>query len=184
MGRSDADVTGRQIADGKGRREQVILGHISGFYGVQGWVRVFSYTRPKANILAFSPWQVGGDPGWCERALVEGRSHGKGIVVRLAGCDDRDQATCLLGAQIAVGRSQLPLLEEGEYYWGDLIGLEVVTRDGATLGEVAELLEAGTHDILVVQGEREYLIPWVRDRYVLDVDLALGRIQVDWDPEF
>ncbi|MCI0400503.1 MAG: ribosome maturation factor RimM [Gammaproteobacteria bacterium] len=164
--------------------DHVVLGYLAGLYGVGGWVRVFSYARPKANILCYSPWQLVVDDVWTETALVAGRIHGKGIIAKLAGCENRDQATRLLGAKIAVHRRQLPALEPGEYYWADLIGLDVVTSAGARLGEVARLLETGANDVLVVKGDREHLIPWVRGRFILDVDLVAGRIHVDWEPGF
>ena len=85
---------------------------------------------------------------------------------------------------IAVDRSQLPVLAEDEYYWNDLIGLGVVTRDGKELGRVSGLMQTGTNDVLVVSGERERLIPFIREQVVLAVDAEARRIEVDWDPDF
>ena len=167
-------------------QDLVVLGRISGLYGVRGWVKVFSHTEPRERIVQYSPWQVrlGGPSGeWRSMVVAEGRRHGKGVIVRLEGIDDRDVAARLMEAEIAIHRDQLPELEPGDYYWTDLQGLEVVNREGVTLGRVDHLFETGANDVLVVLGERERLIPYTDDT-VLGVDLEAGRIEVDWDPEF
>jgi 16S rRNA processing protein RimM len=114
----------------------------------------------------------------------DGRPHGKGVVALLASCADREQAQALAGTEVAVRREQLPALAEGEYYWTDLIGLEVVCRDGRSLGRVTGLVETGANDVLVVQGDRERLLPFVPGPVVLAVDLVAGQVRVDWDPDF
>ncbi|MCP4696657.1 MAG: ribosome maturation factor RimM [Gammaproteobacteria bacterium] len=161
-------------------RDGLILGRIHGLYGVKGWVKVFSYTEPKENILNYSPWLLRRQM----REVLEGRIQGKGIIARLADCADRDQATALLGAEIYVPRERFSPLEAGEYYWTDLIGLTVINREGTTLGRVQGLLETGANDVLAVLGERERLLPFVPDRVVLEVNLAQGFLKVDWDPEY
>jgi 16S rRNA processing protein RimM len=124
------------------------------------------------------------DGDWQERQVAEGSRHGKGVVARLVGCDDRDQAQSLMGYEIGVYRDQLPETEPGEYYWNDLKGLRVVTLQGESLGIVDHLIETGANDVLVVKGERERLIPFVQDQVVTKVDLDNGEIQVDWDKDF
>ncbi|ADE14100.1 16S rRNA processing protein RimM [Nitrosococcus halophilus Nc 4] len=162
----------------------VLIGRISGVYGIQGWVRVYSYTEPRDNILRYEPWYLQQNGKWIARRLLEGRTQGKGIVVALDGIDDRDVATQWIGREIAVHREQLPPPEEGEYYWADLIGLRVITVQGVELGRVERLLETGANDVLVVQGERERLIPFRKDTIVKQVDLEQGLLRVDWDPDF
>lgn len=164
--------------------ERVLVGRISGLYGVRGWVRVYSDTEPRDNILRYTPWLVARAGGWVETAVLEGRRHGKGIVARLDGIADRDQAAALLGAEVAILRDQLPVLARGEYYWSDLIGLAVVNREGIGLGRVEHLMETGSNDVLVVRGERERLIPYLPEDVILEVDRAEGILRVDWDPEF
>jgi 16S rRNA processing protein RimM len=105
-------------------------------------------------------------------------------VAKLASVDDRDQARQLVGADIAVDRDQLPALAEGEYYWNDLIGFQVVTRDGEELGRVTGLMQTGANDVLVVGGERERLIPFIREQVVVAVDAPARRIEVDWEVDF
>ncbi|HET9679768.1 MAG TPA: ribosome maturation factor RimM [Gammaproteobacteria bacterium] len=162
----------------------VIIGQVIGLYGVRGWVKVFSHTKPRESILNFNPWLIKRGDDWQEMALAEGRQQGKNIIARLAGVDDRDVAAQLMQADIAVERQQLPAIEDDEYYWTDLEGLQVITVDGATLGVVSHLLETGANDVLVVNGERQRLIPYVRDEVIRKVDLAQGEIIVAWDPEF
>lgn len=167
-----------------GESRRVILGQVAGLYGVKGWVRVFSHTQPRDNILRYSPWRLRLAGEWKELPVETGRRHGKGVIAKLAGVEDRDAAARLLGADIAVARSQLPRPAEGEYYWADLEGLEVLTLEGVSLGRVSHLLETGANDVLVVRGERERLIPFTPGIAVREVDLAGGRICVDWDPDF
>ena len=121
---------------------------------------------------------------WEPRTLAEGSGHGKGVIARLENCSDRDQALALMGFEIGICRDQLPGTAPGEYYWTDLQGLEVVTLQGEPLGRVDHLIETGAHDVLVVTGDRERLIPFVLQQVVISVDLEAGVIRVDWDKDF
>jgi len=171
--------------DGKGSQDELlIMGRIASPFGVKGWVRVNAYTAMVDNLLGYSPWylKLGGD--WQPTKPVDGRPHGKGLVVQLEGCRDRDAAAALTGTDIGIYRSQLPPPEADEYYWSDLIGLQVVTRDGQVLGVVDHLFETGANDVMVVKGEQEYLVPFIREQVVESVDLESRRIRVDWDPDF
>jgi 16S rRNA processing protein RimM len=161
----------------------VVLGRIIGVFGVRGWVKVMSETDPPDNILHYSPWQLCGHQP-AEWFLVTGQRHGKGLIARLEGCQDRDQAQALVGLEIAVRRSQLPPPGVDEFYWADLEGLRVETTEGIRLGQVSHLLATGANDVLVVRGERERLIPFIWDQVVRELDLAGGRLCVDWDPDF
>lgn len=160
--------------------EFVPIGRINGLYGVRGWLKVFSHTQPRDNILNYSPWLIQ-DKEW---VLAEGKAHGKGIVVKLSGIDDRDAAACLIGSDIYIRRNQLQPLAEDEYYWLDLIGMQVQTVEGIPLGKVASLFETGANDVMVVQGERERLLPWLPDSVIVTVDCQARSITVDWDPDF
>jgi 16S rRNA processing protein RimM len=161
---------------------RVVLGRISGVYGVRGWVKVFSDTRPREGILRYSPWLLGDakEP----KAVLEGRLQRKGVVARIAGCEDRDQAAALLDQEIAVPRDRLPPPSADEFYWVDLEGLEVITEEGTVLGMVDHLFSTGANDVLVVSGDRERLLPFAWDEVIRDVDFETGRIRVDWDPDF
>ena len=162
-------------------RPPVVIGRISGLFGVRGWCKVHSYTEPREALIDYDAWRIGTEGDWRPVTVVEGRRHGKTLVVRLEGIEDRDAAAALVGLDIAVPRESLPDAGEGRYYWHDLEGLEVRRRDGTTIGRVRELLETGANDVLIVDGERETLIPFVVGEVVLDVDLANGHILVDWE---
>jgi len=166
------------------QQDTIQAGRITGLYGVRGWVKVYSYTQPRDNIIQYSPWLVKLNGKWCKFEIVEGRAHGKGVVVRLDGYQDRSQATELIGSDIEIRREQLPELSGEEYYWSDLEGMKVRTNSGQELGIVDHLLETGANDVLVVKGDRERLIPYLRDDVVVDVDKAGNTITVDWDPDF
>ncbi|MEW6353984.1 MAG: ribosome maturation factor RimM [Pseudomonadota bacterium] len=166
--------------------DRIVVGRIAGVYGVQGWVKIVSYTEPKENILRYTPWYIQDTKTaqWRELPDVEARVHGAQILARLARDDNRESAQRWVGANVAVQRSQFAPLPPGEYYWADLIGLRVVTLSGEELGVVTELLETGANDVLIVQGAREHLIPYVKDSVVREIDLAHGMMRVDWDAEF
>lgn len=142
---------------------------------------MFSYTDPREAILDYESWLLGQEGAWRPAKVAEGQRHGRTVVARIDGFDDRDQAATLIGAEIGVPRAALPEAEEGHYYWSDLEGLRVVRSDGSELGVLAYLLETGAHDVMVVKGEKEHLLPFVKDKVVLDVDLEKGVITVDWD---
>ena len=161
--------------------QPVILGRIVGLFGVRGWVKVHSYTDPRDAVLDYRDWLLSRDGVWQPVGLAEGRQHGKSVIVRLEGVEDRDGAAEWLGSDIAVNRAALPEAEEGHYYWADLEGLTVVHKDGTELGKVAYLLATGANDVLVVGGAAERLIPFVPGTVILDVDLAAGVIRVDWE---
>lgn len=165
----------------------MVLGRVAGLYGVRGWVKVYSHTQPMEALLGYRECLLCLDGDWRPRKLAEGRRQGKGLVARFAGIEDRDEAAALVGADIGVFRESLPPTAEDQYYWADLEGLEVRHTDGRVLGRVAYLLETGAHDVLAVRsaapGEEagERLIPFVPGRYVLNVDLERGVIDVDWE---
>lgn len=158
-----------------------MLGRVSGLFGVQGWVKVFSFTRPREAILDYDRWFLSQDGEWQPAKVAEGKQHSKTVIVRLDGIHDRDQAAALIGKDIAISRDDLPKTGVGSYYWADLEGMQVLHRDGTELGEVAYLMETGANDVLVTKGERERLIPFIADQVILDVDFAKGIITVDWE---
>jgi 16S rRNA processing protein RimM len=166
------------------QQQHISVGKISGVFGVKGWVKVFSFTDPRENILTYSPWLLQKGDQIKTVNVVDGQLQGKTIVAQLAGIDDRDQAASLMGWDIFITQDQLPKAAKGEYYWSDLIGLQVETIDGVQLGAVDSLLETGANDVIIVQGERERVIPFLQGRTIIKVDLDAGKIIVDWDPNF
>lgn len=171
--------------------EKVILGHITGVYGVKGWLKVFSYTDPMESIIDYSPWYIRAgnrkNAPWNRVKLKAGKRHAKTVVVKLDNCNDRDQAMTYIGSEIAIDQAQLEALEGHEYYWRDLIGLRVINQQDIELGVVKNLMETGVNDVLVVFSEeenKERLIPWTIDNAIMAVDLAEGVIRVEWDADF
>lgn len=160
----------------------VVLGRVSGLFGVQGWVKIYSYTDPREALLDYADWMVEQDGQWRSIAVAESKPHGKTLIARFDGIDNRDDAAGLVEARIGVERDGLPATGKDEYYWSDLEGLAVAREDGTPIGTVAYLLETGANDVLVVRhGDKETLIPFVTGDVVKDVDLASGVIRVDWE---
>jgi len=167
-----------------GRR--VLIGRIVGLYGVQGWLKIESWAEPRMKIFDYQPWLLSTESGSETRIVgAKGRQQGKGMVAQLPGIDDRERAAALIGMDIHVAREQLPPPGKDEYYWVDLEGLEVVTTEDVPLGRVSHLFATGANDVVVVRdGARERLIPFIQGSYVRSVDMSAKRMVVDWDPEF
>lgn len=163
--------------------EQILVGRIVGLFGVDGWLKLESYTEPRVHIFKYKPWFVRHSQGETEIEGAKGRTQGKGIVASLPGIDDRDAAATLIGAEIWIQRKSLPKAKRGEYYWADLENLEVRTKEDVLLGRVSHLFSTGANDVIVIRGDRERMVPFVKD-VVVEVDLNAKRITVDWDPEF
>jgi len=162
-------------------RERIALGRVDGAHGIRGWVRVRSWAERPENLLQYRGWYLGEAAHPVE--VISGRRQGKRLLARLAGVDDRDTAAGLAGAIVRVDRAALPEPAPGEYYWCDLLGLQVVNRDGESLGTVREMMATGANDVMVVAGQRERLLPFVPGRYVEAVELDAGLIRVDWNPQ-
>lgn len=152
-------------------------------YGVKGWVKVFSYTAPRENLVRYPEWWLLRDGDRHRMRLVEARPQGQTIVAKLDTLRDRDEAAEWIGAQIAVPRSSMPEPDEGEYYWVDLIGLEVRDVAGERIGRIGQMLETGAHDVMVIERDLgdDLLIPFAVDDVVTEVCLDGGYLVVDWE---
>lgn len=161
--------------------DPLVVGRIGAAFGTRGWFRVHSYTRPHDNLFGYSPWLLRRDGRWvCSEVLAHRRHHG-GFIAHIAGVDDRDGAAALARVDIGVAREQLPAAADDEYYWADLVGLEVIDQQQRSIGRVSGLYETGAHDVLrVATATGETLIPFVRGHYVIDVDIEAGCLVVDW----
>ncbi len=159
------------------------MGRIAAPFGIKGWVKVQSFTDDPATLMAFASWRIGRGEQHTHYGVETIQEHSNTLVAKLAGIDDRDAAYALRGQEISVARSSLPLPADDEFFWSDLIGLTAVNREGIELGKVDSLMETGAHDLLVVKGKREYLIPFMA-QFVGVVDIAAGRIEVDWGEDY
>lgn len=163
------------------------LGAIQGVYGIKGWLKIFSFCRPKEQILNYSTWELRTSSNTSIYNLQEGKLHGNGVVVKLQYIDDRTQAETLIHAEIWVAKNELPSLAKDEFYWFQLKGLSVINADGDLLGHVKKMMETGANDVLVVQDkadQQEILIPYVREHVVKYVDLEEKIITVDWQKDY
>jgi 16S rRNA processing protein RimM len=165
-------------------QKQINVGKVSGTFGVKGWIKVFSFTDPRENILTYSPWLLNKGIESKIVKVIDGKLQGKTLIAQLDGVVDKDQAEALLGWDILITQSQLPATKAGEYYWSELIGLQVENLQGVHLGTVDSLLETGANDVLVIRGDRERAIPFIQGQQVIEIDLNQGKMKVDWDPEF
>jgi 16S rRNA processing protein RimM len=172
----------------------LVVGKITGCYGVKGWVKIHSYTEPQDNFLRFGKWMLRRKGAVELIEFDDGRAQGKGLVAHIAGIDDRALAESYRGLEVAVKAGSLPELEEGDYYWSQLQGLQVWCSDRSLetsaervlLGLVDHLIETGANDVLVVKpiegsiDDRERLIPYLPEDVVTKVDLTEAVIEVSW----
>ena len=158
------------------------MGRIVAPYGLKGWVRIEPYSPDPNSLGAYASWWVGRDGNWRELKVAESvLQHGASLVARFEGCTERDAALALKGSEVALERAALPQNAKDEFYWVDLVGLEVVNMRDEGLGAVAELFESGAHPVMrVVDGETERLLPFV-EQVVRQVDMAQRRIRVEWE---
>lgn len=168
--------------------EPVVMGRLAGPYGVRGFARVQVFTESIDSLLDFDEWLVGRQGRWETRKVAEADVHGDGLVARLEGIDTPEAARALRGSDVAIRRGDLPAPDEDEVYWVDLVGCEVVNREGVALGRVVNLLETGANDVLVVvsgSGETrvERLLPYIA-QVVESVDVPGRSIRVDWGEDY
>ena len=162
----------------------VVLGRVGAPHGVRGWSQLWSFSDPPQGLLQHRRFEATRRGQRLVLEIADSRMQGDRLLVRFVGVEDRDAAARLTGFELAVPRAALEPAPPGSWYWHDLVGLAVVTVDGRPLGRVDHLIETGAHDVLVVQGERERLIPFALPQVVKKVDLDAGRIEVDWDAEY
>jgi 16S rRNA processing protein RimM len=165
--------------------EWIELGRIRRPFGVKGWLHVESYTDPVEALLDYPNWILRSGAGArLAHVVAEGRPHGRQLVVRLEGLEDREHAQALVGAVVEIARAELPMTKAQEYYRADLLGLSVSNRDGAELGVLRHFVDGPNGPMMVIQhtAGREYWVP-ASAEYLWKVDLAAGRIVVDWSAD-
>lgn len=169
--------------------EMIVLGKIVSVHGIRGEVKVYSFTDPLDNLLDYRRWTLKRGNEVRQAELVQGRVQGNVLVAKLKGLDDREIARTFAEFEILVPRSELPVLDDGEFYWSQLEGLKVIDQNGQLFGILDHMLETGANDVMVVKpcagslDDRERLLPYT-DQCVQAVDLEAGEIRVDWDADF
>ncbi|MDB5840038.1 MAG: rimM [Herminiimonas sp.] len=169
----------------------VLVGYVSGAYGINGWVRIRPYSSDADALLSAKTWWLD-KPEWHDVDMMQSKIHGGDVVAQLMGVAGRDAAEALKGASVQIRRSHFPPLADNEFYWIDLIGLAVENLRGEHLGVVGDLMDNGAHPILRVtpppdptleKARPECLIPFV-DQFVKTVDQDGKKITVDWESDY
>ena len=156
------------------------MGRVAGSYGVHGWIRVKPYSVEPDALAAHGRWRIRAD----EYGVEETRLHSGTLLAKLSGVATREQALRLKGGTVSVSRAALPEPETGQYYWADLVGLEVVNAQGSVLGVVQGLFSNGAHDVMELAADRSTrLVPFL-PAVVRKVDLEGRRIEVEWGAEW
>jgi 16S rRNA processing protein RimM len=161
----------------------VIVGRLGRPHGIQGWMRIISFTEPEESILNYPEWFIARGDLWEPIELEEYKLQSGMILVKFPGCDNPEQARLYTNANIAITRDQLPSLDENDFYWTDLEGLTVINKQGAELGVIDHLFATGSNDVMVVKGVVEHLVPYIK-HVILEVDLKNKRMLVDWEEDF
>jgi len=162
----------------------IVIGRIGSTYGIKGWLKVQSFTAPETNIFDYQPWLYQKRGQWVVLECDTFEAKPERLLIHIKGYDNPEMAKQLTGLEIATTRDQLPKLPKGEYYWHDLIGLEVVTTKQVSLGKVKNILSNAAHPLLEIQGEKQHLLPLLFDKFIVEVNLSERKIIADWDPEF
>ncbi|HEY6643397.1 ribosome maturation factor RimM [Povalibacter sp.] len=161
----------------------VILGKIVGTFGIKGWVKIKSYTEPVENILGYEVWKVGKPDQWQSTIVEEARVTDKGVLAKLKGLESPEEARLKVGLEIGVWRSEMPPPAPGEYYLSDLEGIDAVSASGELLGRVDHFRSTPGGTVVIVRGEQEHWIPFVKDR-IVKVELDARRIVLDWSADW
>ncbi|WWO97252.1 MAG: ribosome maturation factor RimM [Candidatus Dasytiphilus stammeri] len=168
-------------------KNPLILGKIGSAYGVRGWIKLISFTQNKKNIFFYQPWFIINEyycNQWIKIELEKWYEKPHGFIIKLKGINDREKAKKFNNYDIMIESSQLPTLEEGEYYWKDIIGCVIITADGNQLGKVVRLFSTISYDIMVVKVNRykikEILIPFIKNKVVSKINLISKFISITW----
>lgn len=162
----------------------VVVGRFGRPHGVKGFITIQSFTEPRDNILRYTDWHVLLNNTWTPIKILSVEVHNKAIIAKVEGYPERELVACLTNVEIVVDKEQLAALEPGEYYWHQLVGMRVVNQKGDSFGIVTEIMPTGSNDVLVVQGEKRHLIPYLPDQFIIEINDGQKVITVDWDLDF
>ena len=171
--------------------DTLVIGIIGAPYGVKGWVKITSYTHDLDGVFAYTPWLLGQVQEGNKYVVDQWRTHNKGLVAKLIGVDNRDDADRIKNLEISIKAAMLPELDDSDVYWRELVGMQVVTDKGYNLGVIKELFETGANDVLLVKanlndafGQKERMVPYLLDQVIKQIDRQAKTVTVDWDPAF
>jgi len=148
------------------------IGRVLKPHGVKGKMKVEYFGEDLHRFFSYREVFIEGDKGRPESyEILEASPHPPRLILRLKGIEKIEEAEPMIGKTILVEKEALPELEEGEYYWIDLMGIEVETREGKRIGKVKEIFSTGAHDVYVVEGKRgEIFLPAIED-VIQSIDL-------------
>lgn len=164
--------------------EWVIIGRFGRAHGIKGFITINSFTDPRDNILRYTDWHGFINQQWRPLPLSQLEMNNKFILAKVEGYNEREELASLTNIDIAIRRSQLPELKPDEYYWHQLIGMQVINTGDVNLGKVVEIMPTGSNDVLVVEGEQRHLIPYLPDIVIKQIDGKQKLILIDWDEDF
>jgi 16S rRNA processing protein RimM len=164
-------------------QKMIVVGSLGTAHGVNGWMKITSFTNPDTNILNYNPWYFKTQGRYSPITVIDKRIQGPYLIAKLTGCDDREIAKTWTGREISVPRSALPPCGDNEFYWTDLEGLSVFDIQGKLLGKLDTLMATGSNDVMLVSGEETLQIPFIMQDIVKNVNLEQGTITVDWQQD-
>lgn len=161
----------------------VVIGRFGRVHGIKGFIHIQSFTEPVENIFNYSPWYIQIKKNWCPIEIHDELLSNERLLVKVKDYPTREDTSFLTNIEIAVPRSVLPKLDDGEIYYHDLIGLMVYNQNNDCLGKVVEILPTGANDVIVISGEKRILVPLVWDVFIKNVDTSKGLMNIHWDLE-
>ena len=159
----------------------VLIGKIDGVYGVKGFLKVYSYTQPRTEIINWRNWYLKRNDAYIPADIESVQSHrnGASVLLKLKDVETPEAGLLYSGVEIYLPEHDFTKLDAGDYYWHELIGMSVINQHGIHLGEVVKLMETGANDVLVIQGSQKYLIPYLRPNIVTAIEH--NQIHVNWE---
>jgi 16S rRNA processing protein RimM len=177
----------------------ILVGRIGSPFGIKGWVKIHSFTDPLTQLFSYHPMKL--VRGTLEESIAfsDYKLQNKTLIAKWDTCQDPETARLYANGDLFIERSQLAKLPPGEYYWAELIDLEVITKEGVQLGRITELFSTGANDVVVVEETvnnalndpsppsdsrpKKRLLPYI-PQVILTIDLKNKLMTVDWDPDF
>lgn len=161
--------------------DYIVIAKFGAVHGIHGWISVYAYTEHHEDIFKYQPWFINRQSQWLHIQIVEHKIYQKGFLAKIKGIETREEARTFTGSTVNIPKSALPKLALNEYYWSDLIGLDVINQKGDFLGKVTQLIATGANDVLIVKNLKEHAIPFLPGSVIQKVDLPNQKIIVDWE---